>query len=56
MVGPELFIFMEFWQAFLGELLHMDSAYCKYSPWVLTDKRLESTFKDKGHTVTLVQS
>ena len=37
-------------------LLRTDSAYCKYSPWVVTGKRLESTFKDKGCTVTLVQS
>jgi len=37
-------------------MLRMDSAYCKYSPWVLMGKRLESTFKDKGRTVTLVQS
>ena len=38
------------------EMLRTDSAYCKYSPWVVTGKRLESTFKDKGRSVTLEQS
>ena len=42
--------------AFLQGVLRTDSAYCKYSPWVVTGKRLESTFRDKGRSVTLEQS